>query len=138
MNCQPLEAGLEAVQLGLEHAESHDWQGEKCISDYVNYVHCFVRQRCYKNNRTEKGKPAERWGRKATGLREYPRTAGLPVKKALSAPSLSGLRELLSSPSRMTVEGSPSRDKSRDLVQPRLLKLMSPSRKDGIGNEFSQ
>ena len=79
MNCQPLEAGLEAVQLGLEHAESHDWQGEKCISDYVNYVHCFVRQRCYKNNRTEKGKPAERQGRKATGLRDFPTTAEPPV-----------------------------------------------------------
>jgi hypothetical protein len=26
----------------------------------------------------EKGKPTERWGRKATGLRAWPKTAGLP------------------------------------------------------------
>ena len=27
---------------------------------------------------TEKGKPTERWGRKASGLRVFPRTAGPP------------------------------------------------------------
>ena len=48
---------------------------------YVNSVHGFDRCRCYKKNRTDKGIPAERQGRKATGLRGYPRTAGLPGRK---------------------------------------------------------
>jgi hypothetical protein len=30
-------------------------------------------------DRRLKGKPNESWGRKTTGLRDYPRTAGLPV-----------------------------------------------------------
>ena len=51
---------------------------------------------------TDKGKPAERRGRKATGLRVFPRTAGLPsmirrdVEWTYQAPVLNEHRRLIS------------------------------------------